>query len=367
MAEGKKPKIDLKTRIPSKTVKGLTPIPGGAIPPPPGAVPAPPPDLLGRRSMPPKVSADPNDPLGAARVEGGHQPQQQIVVVEAHPQDSHAGSKKGVFYAIVAVVLVAGAGLGFVIGSATAKGSVATKAKADAKELGDKVSKTNEGLGKLVDSLKTANSEIDNKGLIEQATIDAIKGWNSGFTTNDLKTREIAYFGEDVAGKLLTYAQKVGHIDELKAQLTKANGLENASAQLKAFAIPKGAAKYGVQLDKPKEKEPPITTASIVDFGESLDLKTKIDTKDPKAPKLTLKNGQLDVWPGGKVDFWDKAFISAIDAKDWLKACPVYAQASGYAKQGIQEIVVAIEGSGDDQGAVKPGTELASKLKNLAK
>ena len=366
MAEGKKPKIDLKTRIPSKTVKGLTPVPGGAIPPPPGAVPAPPPDLLGRRTMPPKVSADPNDPLGAATVEGG-KPQQQIVVVEAHPQESHAGSKKGVFYAIIGVVLVAGAGLGFVVGSATTKGTVATKAKADAKELADKVAKTNENLGKLVDSLKTANNEIDNKGLIEQATIDAIKGWNSGFTSNDLKTREIAFFGEDVAGKLLIYSAKVAHIDELKAQLTKSNGLENASAQLKALAIPKGQSKYGVQLSKAEEKAPPITMASIVDFGEPVDLKAKIDVKDPKAPKLTLKNGQLDVWPGGKADFFDKAWVSAIESKDWLKACPVYGQAAGYAKQGIQEIIVAVEGAGDDQGTVKPGTELAGKLKNLAK
>src|SRR5258708_28246648 len=101
--ERKKPKIDLKTRIPSKTVKGLTPIAGGAIPPPPGAIAGPPPDLLGRRSMPPKVSADPNDPLGAAQMEGGHRAPQQVIVVEAAPQDGHvrAASQEGVFFAIV--------------------------------------------------------------------------------------------------------------------------------------------------------------------------------------------------------------------------------------------------------------------------
>jgi hypothetical protein len=366
MSEGKKPKIDLKTRIPSKTVKGLAPQSGGAIPPPPGAVPAPPPDLLGRRSLPPKVTADPNDPLGAAKVEGSA-PQQQIVVVEAHPQESHAGSKKGTFYAVIGVVLCVGAGLGFVVGGAMTKGATATKAKADARELSDKVNKTNENLNKVLDSLKTASSEIQNKGFIEQTTIDAIKGWNSGFTSGDLKTREIAFFGEDVAGKLITYSMKVAYIDELKAALTKSNGLENASAQLKALAIPKGQSKFGVQISKPEEKAPPITMASLVDFGEPIDLKAKVDTKDPKAPKLTLKSGQLDIFPFGKTDFFDKAWISAVDSKDWLKACPVYAQQVGHVNQNIQEIVAAIEGSGDDPGTLKPGKDLSDKLKALAK
>ena len=74
----------------------------------------------------------------------------------------------------------------------------------------------------------------------------------------------------------------------------------------------------------------------------------------------------MDVYPG-KGDFLDKAYVSAVDGKDWLKACPVYAQARGYTKQGLEEIKLAIEGSGDDQGVIKPGQQLATKLASLSK
>ncbi len=370
--ERKKPKIDLKSRIPSKTVKGLTPAAGGVIPPPPGAVPAPPPDLLGnRRSMPPKVSADPNDPLGAATVQGGSSapPQQQIVVVQASAQDgvSGAATKKGVLAAMIGGAIVVGLGIGFVVGSATKGNEVATKAKNDAKELQAKVQKTNEGLEKFLDTLKAAQSELQNNAKLEQATIDAIKNFSTGFSSADLKARNIAYFGEDTAGRLLTWANKVNHIDELRAGITKGNALEGANNQIKAFTIPKDHARWGVKISKaPSDpKAPPMTMAELVDFGEPVKLDPASFTGD-KEKKLKAKSGELDVDPGPK-DFFSKGFVSAIEGKDWLKACPVYAQAVGYTKQGIDELVIAIEGSGDDAGTLKPGKDLSDKLKSLAK
>lgn len=366
--EQKKPKIDLKSRIPSKTVKGLTPAPGGggAIPPPPGAVPAPPPDLLGRRSMAPK--ADPNDPLGAAT--GGHAPAQpQIVVVQASEQEGVAGaaSKKGVLYGLIGAALVVGLGIGFVVGSATKGNEVANKARSDAKEIQGKVVKTNENLQKFLDTLKAAQSELQNNAQLTQPTIDAIKGWSSGFSSGDLKGREIAYFGEDVSGKLYAYANKVSHIDDLRAGLTKGGGLENANAQIKAFAIPKDHAKWGVKINKPgAATDPPMTMADLIDFGDPVNLKAKESIVDGKEKKLKVKSGELDIDPGPK-DFFSKAYVSPIDSKDWLKSCPVYAQAVGYTRQGIDELVLAVEGSGDDRGTLTPGKELADKLKSIAK
>ena len=361
--ERKKPKIDLKTRIPSKTVKGLSPVAGGAIPPPPGAVPAPPPDLLGRRSMPPKVSADPNDPLGAATMEGGHKPQQQqIVVVEAaHAEGVHgAASKKGVFYGVVAGVLIVGAGIGFLIGSGSADRGRKTKALTEVKDLQGKIDKTNKNLEGLLGTLKQATSEINGEGL-SQGTIDAIKNFSSGFSAADLKTVDFAYLGDDTSLKILTYGEKVSHIDQMRGSLTEHNNLENANLQIKAFSIPSKQSKWGVVLDKPSN-DAPITVASLVDFGEPLDLKAKVDTK---ALKLGAKSGQYDVWPG-KGDFLgDKQYVSPIMGSDWLKACPVRAQALGYNQQGIQQLIVAIEGAGDDRGTLTPGKELADKLKTI--
>ena len=371
--EQKKPKIDLKSRIPSKTVKGLTPSPhsggGGAIPPPPGAVPAPPPDLLGRRSIAP--TGDPNDPLGAAT--GGsshHQKQPQIVVVQATEEHGVAGAagKKGVLYGLIGGALVVGLGIGFVIGSATKGNEVANKAKNDAKEIQAKVTKTNDHLQKFLDTLKAAQSELQNSAQLTQPTIDAIKGWSSGFTSADLKGREIAYFGEDTSGKLYAWSNKIAHIDDLRAGLTKGGGLEAANTQIKNFTIPKDHAKWGVKISKPNGKDdPPMTMADLIDFGDPVNLKAKetfVGTEKEK--KIKVKSGELDIDPNPK-DFFSRGLVSAIDAKDWLKSCPVYAQAVGYTRQSIDEIAQAIEGSGDDRGTLTPGKELADKLKSLAK
>lgn len=362
--ERKKPKIDLKTRIPSKTVKGLAPVTGGgAIPPPPGAVPAPPPDLLGRRSMAP--TGDPNDPLGAAQ---GAKPQQQVIVVEAAAPEGVAGhaAKRGMFYAIVGAVLLAGVGIGFLVGSGSADRSRKTKAVAEAKDLTTKVTTVNKNLETLVTTLKQAQSELNGEGL-KQETIDAIKNSTSGFSAADLKNLDLAYFGEDNALKIVTWANKVAHVDELRANLTRGNALENANTAIKQASIPSKQSKWGITLEKPS-KEVPITVASLVDFGEPLDLKAKVDAKDPKAPKLNAKGNQFDVWPE-KGDFvgGEKTYVSAIMGGDWLKACPVRNQALSYTAAGLNELVAAVEGAGDDKGTLAPGKELADKLKTIAK
>ena len=373
MAEGerKKPKIDLKTRIPSKTVKGLTPAPGGAIPPPPGAVPAPPPDLLGKPKAP-KISADPNDPLGAATVEGDVPlpQQQQIVVVHAAEGEGGATSKKGTVIAMIVGIGVVGLGIGYIAGQAKKGNDITSKARVDAKELADKVTKTNESLTKFLDQLKAAQSELSNSAQLSQPTIDGLKGWNSGFSSADLKSREIAFFGEETAGKLLTWANKVNHIDELRARLTKGNGLEGVNARLKAFSLPKDTAKYGIKIAKPGSAatDPPITIADLIDFGDSVKYKDlKESYEGDKEKKLKVKSGPMEIWPGGKVDFLEKGFISVIDSKDWSRACPVYPQVLADVNGNITNVIQTIEGAGDDPGTLKPGKDLADKLKSLAK
>ena len=364
--ERKKPKIDLKTRIPSKTVKGLTPAAGagGAIPPPPGAVPAPPPDLLGRRTMPPKVSADPNDPLGAAQLEGAPQ-KQQVIVVEAAPAEAHAGSKKGVFYGIVAGVLAGGVLIGFLVGSGSADRGRKAKAVAEVGDLVKKIDATSKNFDTLSQTIDQALSELNGEGLT-QASIDGIKNFSSGFSAADLKNMDLAYIGEDTALKVVDYAQKVNYVDSLRANITKGNGLENVQNALKSVSIPAKQARFGVQLERPSN-DMPITIADIVDFGEPLDPKAKIDSKtDPKAPKLTAKSGALDVYPG-KGDFFDKGFVSPILGADWSKACGVRSYVFGSAQQDLTNLSNAIKGSGDDKGIIATGKDVSDKLKTLLK
>ena len=361
--ERKKPKIDLKTRIPSKTVKGLTPAAsaGGAIPPPPGAVPAPPPDLLGRRQAQPKI--DPNDPLGAAE---GAQAKQQVIVVEAAPADAHpAASKKGVFYGIVALTLVVGAGVGFLVGSGSADRGRKSKAVSEVNDLVKKIDVTSQNFESLAGLLDQAMSELNNDNL-SQASIDGIKNFSSGFSAADLKNVDIAYLGEDTALKVVDYAQKVNYLDSLRANITKGNGLENVQNALKAVSIPAKQARFGVQLERPSN-DMPITIADLVDFGEPLDPKAKTDLKtDPKAPKLQAKGGNLDVWPG-KGDFFEKGYVSPILGADWSKMCGVRSYVFASAQSDLTNLSNNIKGSGDDKGILAQGKELADKLKALAK
>lgn len=363
--ERKKPKIDLKTRIPSKTVKGLTPgAAGGAIPPPPGAVPAPPPDLLGRRTVPPKVSADPNDPLGAAQMEGAPQ-KQQVIVVEAAPAEAHAGSKKGVFYGIVAGVLAGGVLIGFLVGSGSADRGRKSKAIAELTELQKKIDTTDKNFEHLSGLLDQAVSDLNSDNL-SQATIDGIKNFSSGFSAADLKTIDLAYIGEDTALKVVNYSQKVSFLDSLRANMTKGNRLEGVQANLKAVTVPGKQAKFGVQLEKPSTAMP-ISIASLVDFGEVLDPAAKVDAKtDPKAPKLMTKGGALDVYPG-KGDFFDKGFVSPILGSDWAKACPARAAILGGVISDLTDLSNTIKGGGEEKGVIDMGKELSDKLKALAK
>lgn len=365
--ERKKPKIDLKTRIPSKTVTGLAPstVPPGAIPPPPGAVPAPPPDLLGnRRTDRPSMPMDPNDPMAAARIQSNAPPpQQQIIVVEPdHEAGGHVAQKKGVFFATIGGVLIAGLGIGGVIGGAMSGRSETAEAKQDAKELLKKVTDSNDTLDKLLAAAKEAQAQLGNKGGFDQATIDQLEALKGAplLSVADLQSRKFSRFGTETVGKLLTYSSKVADIDGMRSSLPRS--LTGAGAMLKSVTIPAKQTRFGVTLSKPSG-DPMIPMASILDFGEPVELKDKVDGK---AFKLNVKAGAQDLWPG-KGDFFEKPYVAAIETKDWQKFCPVYGQVKGQVEAKLNEIVVAIEGAGDNPGTLAPGKALADKLKSLDK
>jgi gas vesicle protein len=359
--ERKKPKIDLKTRIPSKTVKGLTPAPGGAIPPPPGAVPAPPPDLMGRRSVPPKVTVDPNDPLAAAKVEGAPAREPQMIVVHA---DEHHEKKmgKGVVIGVALIGVAVGVAAGWIFGSGSGKKEQATAAKNDAAELAKKLQATQEKLKAFAETtIPQAVNELKTTQQLTQPTIDALKAFDSGFTSGDLDTREIKYFGKETAGKLISYAMKVSHIDSARIEITRDNKLEQVNATLKALIIPKGKVNMGIVINKPGEKDPPMTTATFQPFGEWIELKDKI-----KDGKLTTKGGSFDVWNGAKGDVFEKTYVSVLDAKAFGGVCKQQELVLPAITKDLEDLGLAITGSGDDPGALKIGEQAMERLKSAA-
>lgn len=359
--ERKKPKIDLKTRIPSKTVKGLTPAPGGAIPPPPGAVPAPPPDLMGRRTVPPKVTVDPNDPLAAAKVEGAPAREPQMIVVHA---DEHHDKKmgKGVVIGVALVGVAVGVAGGWIFGSSSGKKEQAVTAKNDAAELAKKIQGTQEKLKAFAENtLPTAVNELKQSQQLTQPTIDAIKAFDSGFTSGDLDTREMKYFGKETSGKLISYAMKIAHVDAARIELTKDNKLEATNATLKALVIPKGKVNLGIVINKPGEKDPPMTTATFAPFGEWIELKDKI-----KDGKLTTKGGTFDVWNGAKGDVFEKSYVSVLDAKAFGGVCKQQELVLPAITKELENLAASITGAGDDPGAIKVGDQALERLKSAS-
>jgi hypothetical protein len=324
-------------------------------------VPAPPPDLLGKRSMPPKVTLDPNDPLAAAKVEGGAPAQPQMIVVHA---DEHHEKKmgRGVVIGIALVGVVVGVAGGWIVGSGSSKKEQATAAKNDASELVKKISATQEKLKSFAETtIPQAINDLKTTQQLSQPSIDAIKAFDSGFTSGDLDTRDLKYLGKQTAEKVIQYAMRVSHVDGARIELTKNNNLESLNSTFKGLVIPKGKARYGVSIQKPGEKDPPMTVASLVDFGEYTEIKDKL-----KDGKLTAKGGSYDVWNGAKGDVFEKSYVSVIDGKEWGRMCKQADLVLPRTIQDFEDLAAAINGSGDDPGAIKLGEQALDKLKTAA-
>jgi len=345
--ERKNPKIDLRSRIPTKTVKGK-------------AISAP--DTGGKA----RPQIDPNDPLGGGAVE--HAPKQQIVVVQAEPTGGSHATRGAMFFVVIGLVAAAGGGLGYVGGTMSTDKGRSNSARENMKALKGKVATASSALAEYETALKSAQNDLETNGAFSKEAVDKITGFSAPFKRGDLTEMDVARFGKDRAGRLYDFVSSVDYIDRLNAQL-KALEPATAADHLKATITPKDMLPaMGITLSKPGNFGSEPTIAKFVDMKEPLSLKTMLtqpakDSKDP--PKLKTKAGEYSVYPG-KGDFiGDTTYISTLDPKQWKEVCPLYQMSKEHYARPIADIIAAIEGSGEGNiGALKQAEAVAKDLES---
>jgi hypothetical protein len=306
MADEKKPKIDLKTRLkkmggtavaaadssgaaipaPTKSsVPGPTPIPPPAIPIPPG--------LPGFGSSRPPAQIDPNNPLAAVAVPFRPQTQppaapaqpQRIEVDEGAVQQARAGMRN--LMLIVAVVLAGvGVGIGYLVGTGSAKTGQHTQSVNDVKSVGKDLSTVGQQLQDLASKVSDGKSALDKSQF--PADLDkALNGISIDFTGDKLAGKNTAALTSDIAHDLFDFITRVQQLTSKKSAL--ANNLSKNQKAVNDWFGYKG--------------NPPFTNAIIIDrdgvnngavfapFGTPL----QVPTDKPLPDKFTLVNNKANV------------------------------------------------------------------------
>ena len=214
MADKKKPKIDLKSRLRKQTVSSPT---GSSIPPPAvgKGIPAPP---FGR----PKVDA--SNPYAAVEAEQAAKAKPQAFRVEMS-QEVVEAQKKGrskVIAGAFAAALV-GAGVGFAIGSGHERNKVADVALGGAKELASKVDDATAKAEQLADVLASARQKIA-ASKFPDAEVSRLGGLRVPFEGADLAGKGIGRFKANMVTMLLTYTAKADAANEQKDRVQRVLG-----------------------------------------------------------------------------------------------------------------------------------------------
>jgi hypothetical protein len=239
MAEDKKPKIDLKSRLqkmggaapvvppaagsgpsgvpvptPGRSAPGLTPIPPPSIPP---GVPAP------FQSAPAVI--DPSNPLAAAAA-GFHpsaaasvaaappQPQ-RIEVDEQAVQDARRGARRQGFVVAFFALLV-GTGLGFMGGGAQEKSSARTTSIQDAKDLAGKVQKAKDTLQQISDKVDAGRNSLLKDRKYPATLTQDLAALNVDFAGDKLFGRRFSGVSTDTMKLLFDFITRVSALNDKK-------------------------------------------------------------------------------------------------------------------------------------------------------
>jgi hypothetical protein len=322
MADDKKPKIDLKTRLqkmggtaaapaavpipgqpasvpaPGRIVPMMTPTPSPAIPLPPG---------VGMSQRPPGF--DPSNPLAAAvasnlrtappPVVAARPEPQRIEVDEGAVHDARRGVRKQM--AVVAFVLcIVTGGIGWAGGGAQGQSNRRALAKTDAGQLRESVNKAKDTLNAISDKLDAGIASLKGKQFPDSLSKD-LAGLNVDFDGGQLAGRHFDGFAHDTTAELVDFIQSVTSINKEKEVVQR---------------LLTGLQKPLTESFKAGDQAPTITNAVIIDKDNAAAgalfarLVTPFTpTKDAPNPpdKLTLinpKSGgnvQLPRYTGGDI------------------------------------------------------------------
>lgn len=217
MAEDKKPKIDLKSRLGTRSVATQ----GGPAVPPPVGIPKPALPGMSPSLRPPGPRLDASDPYSsiaasdapAARAE----PQSITVEMSAEVMAAQKRSRTLMLVGIGAAAVVGGL-LGFAFGDRSASHKSALAAVDGAGELLADVEKANVVVTELADTLKAVMSELrDNK--YPTAQVAKLGEINIPFDGGTLAGKGMGRFNTKAQAMLIQYASRAQEANDAKEKL----------------------------------------------------------------------------------------------------------------------------------------------------
>jgi hypothetical protein len=288
MADEKKPKIDLKSRLnkmgaPAAAASGPAlpqQVPGRPTPLPPAAIPVPPGIPKPFQSSPP-ARLDPNNPLAAVAVPfqtnappaaaAPAQPQ-RIEVDEGHVHEARKGVRN--IMLVVAMVLgVVGAGIGWLAGGSSAKAAAVTKGQDDAHQLAKDLTAAKANLQRLADLVSNGQKQL-------------AAGKYPDTLEKDLSTVSVGFDGKNLGYKSFNGVSQ----DTLKDVIdfiTGVQGLEKKKASLREQLVSQKQAITDYMTAMAASKDSTTFKFVVTIDRESLNAGTRIL---PLAAPLTVKN-----------------------------------------------------------------------------
>jgi hypothetical protein len=384
MADEKKPKIDLKSRLqkmgggaPQAAGSGTAmPVPapgrsGAPMPIPPPSVPPP----VGLRPSAAPAALDPNNPLAAAAAgtfrSTAAPPRAEPAAPTRIEVDEHAvhDARKGVrrqMFVFMGVASLVTAAIGFAAGGASEKSSNRGRAKQDATQLKDAVGKAKDSLTQLADKLQAGTESLAAKPPKFPETLSKdLAGINVDFDGSQLAARRFDGFGNKTTQGLVEFVTKVqGVNDRKKLVQSLLTRLQKPITDMLAAANNAPPISFVVVIDK---KNPAETY-----FGPLSPAFTPTKDKPNPPDKLTFVNPQggkteLPKWTGG--DLKDPVVVPVMPAA-LERAFP--STEKGQIAQLVSQLVGLRDSIRRDKNAQQPGgleedvkadmIELASQL-----
>jgi hypothetical protein len=235
MADEKKPKIDLKTRLqkmggavaPATGSGPAIPAPGRSVPPPPpmSSVPAPmgiPAPHNFQSSHP--TALDPNNPLAAAaagnfrsNAPAAREPPapHRIEVDEGAVHDARKGVRNKMLVLMVGVLGI-GVGIGWAAGNGSSASANRARAKQDALQLKDAVGKAKDSLTQLADKLQAGQDTLLKDKKFPDTLGKDLAGINVDFDGSQLGGRHFDGMGNKTTGELVDFVTRVQGVNDRK-------------------------------------------------------------------------------------------------------------------------------------------------------
>ncbi|MFO0659319.1 MAG: hypothetical protein U0165_05745 [Polyangiaceae bacterium] len=395
MAEEKKPKIDLKSRLKKTEVGTAVPAPAngpGSVPPPVipapipvpsagipaplggipapigGGIPAPPfaqPSAQQAPARPPQPVADPTDPLASVAVApvSRREPEIKIDMTEA-AQEAAKGMRKFIVIAGVAGAVI-GLGLGSVIGGGNERANREASAIAGASLLLKDVEDTNKKLEEFKTKLDEGMKALSEKKFPETLSADLGK-LAIDFDGNKLYGKGLGSYDGATQKVLFQYTSDVQALDNKRESLMKLFASRKKAIEEFLKASEKPAVNFGLIIIKdpkgPIGKFAPVSAPFEIGGDWPKDINV-----------LNFANQQVMATPryveGDPLKDPNKPFVVPIDPKTVAAAFPN--DAISTLRSELQKAKALVDGeanSTDDDaktGLIKLGGQAAEQLKKI--